>query len=102
MLTGARLGEVLGLQWKHTDLEFLLIEIKLSCSSRVVLNRSLVLQVMLFCSSLTIVSNEPTQPVVVEPMIRRLPSRINSFFNDMISSYLLLPISFDKSLGIKK
>jgi hypothetical protein len=57
-----------------------LVEINFPCESRVVPKRSLVRPVISFCSSLTTL-DESLYPVVTEPMILRLPSRMKSFFS---------------------
>src|ERR1035438_4503214 len=59
-----------------------LMDTKFPCSSRVVWNRSLVRPVILLCSS-RITAVASSKPLVTDPMIRCLPSRMYFFSSDM-------------------
>src|SRR5437764_15008330 len=84
----------------HDDYRFLLIkrpgslvlsETKFPCASRVVSNLSLVRPANWFWSS-RITADSSLKPVVTEPMIRRLPSRMYFFSSDTVPSLSSLAI----------
>ena len=60
-----------------------LVEIRLPLLSRVVLSRPFVRPLISFRSSRTTL-DESLYPVVIEPMILQLPSRIKSFFSIVV------------------
>jgi hypothetical protein len=59
----------------------LLMDTKPPCSSRVLWNRSPVVPTIFSRASLTMVSYQPTNPLVVELIILFLPSRMYSFLS---------------------
>src|SRR5260221_1784892 len=63
-----------------------LTETSLPCPSRVVPNRSLTLPITWSCSSRTRVSNDPSKPVVTDPISLFFPSRTYAFFSNSFPS----------------
>src|SRR5450631_3654638 len=77
------------------------MDTKLPWSSRVVSYRSLVRPESLLSPSRTM-ADSSLKPLVIEPMICRLPSRTYSFLSDMCPPTVYIPTAFAKSLGIPR